>query len=34
MEAQAGAVMVENLWYLFVFAWGIACAWAVIKGLG
>jgi len=21
------------LWYLFIFAWGIACAWALIKGL-
>jgi len=22
-----------SLWYLFVFAWGIVCAWALIKGL-
>jgi len=22
-----------SLWYLFIFAWGIVCAWALIKGL-
>jgi len=23
----------SNLWYLFVFGWGIVCAWAVVVGL-
>ncbi|TWC72012.1 hypothetical protein FB597_101997 [Herbaspirillum sp. SJZ099] len=23
----------SNLWYLFVFAWGIVCAWATVAGL-
>lgn len=31
----AGAAMdVNSAWYLMCFAWGLVCAWAVIKGLG
>ena len=34
MEEIEGPVMTSTqLWYLFVFAWGIACAWALVKGL-
>jgi hypothetical protein len=24
---------VNELWYLFAFAWGLTCGWAVVKGL-
>lgn len=24
---------INQLWYLFIFAWGIVCGWAVIKGI-
>ena len=27
-------MLILHLWYLFIFAWGITCAWAMIKGLG
>jgi hypothetical protein len=26
-------MLVNDIWYLFIFAWGITCAWALIKGL-
>lgn len=24
---------INDLWYLFIFAWGIVCGWAVVNGL-
>jgi hypothetical protein len=24
---------INDLWYLFIFAWGITSAWAVVSGL-
>lgn len=24
---------INELWYLIIFAWGIACGWAVVKGI-
>ncbi|MBB5017802.1 hypothetical protein HNQ59_001072 [Chitinivorax tropicus] len=24
---------INELWYLIMFAWGIACGWAVVKGI-
>jgi hypothetical protein len=24
---------INDLWYLMVFAWGIVCGWAVVKGI-
>jgi hypothetical protein len=35
-EKEKGMEMTEatisQLWYLFIFAWGIASAWAVVSG--
>ncbi len=35
MEKEKGILEMTavQLWYLFIFAWGIVCAWAVVKGL-
>lgn len=24
---------INELWYLIIFVWGIACGWAVVKGI-
>ncbi len=24
---------IAQLWYLFIFAWGIVCGWAVVAGI-
>ncbi|MBR7791680.1 hypothetical protein KDM87_03665 [Undibacterium sp. FT147W] len=24
---------INELWYLIIFAWGIACGWAVVNGI-
>lgn len=28
-----GGMTINDLWYLITFCWGIACGWAVVKGL-
>jgi hypothetical protein len=34
MPLFVGVVMtVNDLWYLFIFAWGLISAWAVVEGL-
>ncbi len=33
MEALEGAEMtILQLWYLFIFGWGMVCGWAVVSG--
>jgi hypothetical protein len=33
LNVEALIMAINDLWYLFVFAWGIVSAWAVISGL-
>jgi len=29
----AEIMTITQLWYLIIFAWGIVCGWAVVKGI-
>lgn len=32
-KSEMSKMTITELWYLIIFAWGIACGWAVIKGI-
>lgn len=32
-QAKRLEMTIPQLWYLIIFAWGITCGWAVVKGI-